>query len=213
MRGPSQRGSATTGAMADPPTVRRVITAQNGEGRSVFAIDEAVEPLISDGAHSEAGQMVWQVWGADQMPRLPIGLDTSYANTLFAPFGGYRVQVCEFPARDQSPAKPRGVWPPLGTRIHRPETGASGGEFGEGDYHRLHYTDSIDIIVVLEGEVGFRVDGGEEVTLHAGDVLVNNGASHAWRRGSVSCRVCMIAYGADRHAVASMPEVEGAASR
>lgn len=180
------------------PTVRRVVTAQRSDGRSTFAIDAEIEPIVSDGSHSEAGQTVWQVWGADGVPQLPSDATAPYANTLFAPPGGFRVQVCEFPAKDAMPRDPQGEWPPLGTTIYRPELGSVGGEFGEGNYHRLHYTNSVDIMVVLEGEVGFRVDDGSEVTLRAGDILINNGAAHAWRRGSVPCRICMIAQGAER---------------
>jgi hypothetical protein len=180
------------------PTVRRVVTAQSDDGGDVFALDEQVHPIVADGSHSEAGQTVWQIWGSDGVPQLPMGPDVTYTNTLFAPTGGYRVQICEFPARDEGPREPQGTWPPLGTRIVRPETGEAGGEFGGGDYSRLHFTDSVDIMVLLEGEVEFRVGDGTEVMLRAGDVLINNGASHSWRRGSVPCRLAMIALGANR---------------
>lgn len=180
------------------PKIRRVITAQTEDGANVFAFDEQVEPLVADGSHSEAGQTVWQIWGSDGVPQLPLGPDATYANTLFAPTGGYRIQICEFPARDERPREPQGTWPPLGTRIFRPETGEAGGEFGGGDYSRLHFTDSVDLMLVLEGEVDFRVGDGTEKTLRGGDVLINSGASHSWRRGSVPCRIAMIALGANR---------------
>jgi len=43
-----------------------------------------------------------------------------------------------------------------------------------------HTTDTIDYIVMLEGEVVFEVDTGE-VVLKAGDFLVDRGARHRWR--------------------------------
>jgi hypothetical protein len=161
-------------------TVRRVITAQTKDGKSVFAIDEQVQELVRPD-----GQQVWQIWGADGIPQLPDDASGSYENTLFAPPGGFRVQVCEFPAEGAEKPEPRGTWPTHGTPIAR---------FGGG----MHYTDSVDIMVVMEGEVGLQVDDGAEVILRAGDILIQNGAAHAWKLRSVPCRICMIAQGAVR---------------
>jgi mannose-6-phosphate isomerase-like protein (cupin superfamily) len=43
-----------------------------------------------------------------------------------------------------------------------------------------HATDSIDYIVMLEGEVVLQLEANE-VTLRAGDVLVDRGVIHSWR--------------------------------
>lgn len=43
-----------------------------------------------------------------------------------------------------------------------------------------HATDTIDYIVMLEGEVTLELEAGE-VTLRAGDVLVERGVVHSWR--------------------------------
>lgn len=170
--------------------MRRVVTAQTEDGRNVFVVDEEVDPIVVgpegfDGKGSDAGQRVWQVWGADGVPQLPDRGEQAYANTLFAPPGGYRLQVCEFPAQGAPAREPQGTWPPNGTASAR---------VGDG----LHYTDSVDIMIVLEGEIGLEQDDGATVTLGAGDVLVQNGAAHRWHRTSVPCRVCMIALGAVR---------------
>jgi quercetin dioxygenase-like cupin family protein len=42
----------------------------------------------------------------------------------------------------------------------------------------------MDTVFVMSGEVSLKVDGGEEVRLTAGDVLVQNGAAHAWHNHS-----------------------------
>lgn len=178
--------------MTADQTVRRVITAQTREGRSVFAIDEWVEPIVVgpdglDGRGDHAGQRLWQIWGADGVPQLPDPAEENYANTLFAPPGGYRVQVCEFPAEGAVPTASQGAWPANGTASAR---------IGDG----LHHTDSVDIMVVLDGEIGLEQDDGITVTLTKGDVLVQNGAAHRWRKTSVPCRICMIALGAVRSA-------------
>lgn len=43
-----------------------------------------------------------------------------------------------------------------------------------------HATNTIDYITMLEGEVVFMTETGE-VTLRAGDVMVDRGIRHAWR--------------------------------
>ena len=178
-------------------TVRRVITAQR-DGRSVFAIDEQVLPIVASGPNADHGQQLWQIWGSDGIPQLPDEARGDYADTLFAPAGGYRVQICEFPAESGSTLTPRGQWPALGTMLGRTDTGEVSNEFGDVDDRVMHYTDSVDLIIVMEGEVGVLLDGGGEVTLRKGDVLVQNGVPHAWRKGPVPCRIAMIAIGAER---------------
>jgi mannose-6-phosphate isomerase-like protein (cupin superfamily) len=177
------------------PTVRRVITAQR-DGKNVVAIDDQVLPIVI-GRGPDSGQQLWQVWGSDGIPQLPNDATDRYANTLFAPPGGYRVQVCEFPAVGAN-IEPRGEWPELGTIIGRTDTNTVSDKLGDLTDSVHHYTNSVDIFVVLEGEIHVGMDDGVEVTVRAGEVLVQNGAAHSWRRGSVAGRVCMIAVGAKR---------------
>jgi uncharacterized cupin superfamily protein len=55
----------------------------------------------------------------------------------------------------------------------------------------MHRTDSIDYGIVLEGEIDMVMDLGE-VTLRAGDVIVQQGTNHAWVNRSG--RICRIAF-------------------
>ena len=52
--------------------------------------------------------------------------------------------------------------------------------FAPGAPEFWHATDSIDYIVMLEGEVVLQLETGE-VTLRAGDVAVDRGVIHSWR--------------------------------
>ena len=45
----------------------------------------------------------------------------------------------------------------------------------------MHATDTIDFEVVLEGTIVLELDDGAEVTLHAGDTVVQNGTRHRWK--------------------------------
>lgn len=57
---------------------------------------------------------------------------------------------------------------------------------GLGGHAFMHSTDTIDYLVVISGEVVLVLEAGE-VTLRAGDVIVDRGVIHGWRNdGAVS---------------------------
>jgi len=58
----------------------------------------------------------------------------------------------------------------------------------------MHATDTVDLCIVLSGEVTFYVDEGE-VTLKPLDSIIDRGANHGWvNHGNVPCMVisCVI---------------------
>src|SRR4029077_9349116 len=63
----------------------------------------------------------------------------------------------------------------------------------EPDAPGMHTTATIDFEVVLDGEVWLELDDGEEVHLHTGDCVVQNGTRHAWRNhGSTPARLAVV---------------------
>jgi uncharacterized cupin superfamily protein len=64
---------------------------------------------------------------------------------------------------------------------------------GRGGRHPLmHRTQTIDYAVVLEGELTLILDE-EDVTLKAGDVVIQRGTSHAWsNRSDKKCRILYV---------------------
>ncbi len=65
-------------------------------------------------------------------------------------------------------------------------------EFSPGAAPRMHRTDSIDYAVVIAGEIDMELDGGQEVHLKAGDVVVQRGTIHNWvNRGD---KLCIMAF-------------------
>jgi quercetin dioxygenase-like cupin family protein len=65
-------------------------------------------------------------------------------------------------------------------------------EFSPAAAPRIHRTDSIDYAVVITGEIDMELDGGKEVHLQAGDILVQRGTIHNWvNRGD---RPCIMAF-------------------
>ena len=56
----------------------------------------------------------------------------------------------------------------------------------------MHRTASVDYGIVLEGEITLVLDDSE-VTLRAGDIVVQRGTDHAWaNRGDSVARVCFV---------------------
>ena len=48
----------------------------------------------------------------------------------------------------------------------------------EPDAPGMHMTDTVDFVVVLSGEAVLELDDGAEVTVRAGDCIVQNGTRH-----------------------------------
>ena len=81
--------------------------------------------------------------------------------------------------------------PPLGTKIRINEF-APGFLNAAGLQSPVHRTASVDYGIVLEGEITLVLDDSE-VTLHAGDIVVQRGTDHAWaNRGTTVARVAFI---------------------
>jgi hypothetical protein len=63
----------------------------------------------------------------------------------------------------------------------------------------MHRTDTVDIDIVLSGEIDLVLDSGDRVTLRACDIVVQNGTRHAWqRRGEEKAVLAAWITGADR---------------
>ncbi|MFC7531791.1 cupin domain-containing protein [Actinoplanes sp. GCM10030250] len=104
--------------------------------------------------------------------------------------------------------------PPRGTRIRINEF-RPGHLDARGLQSPVHRTASIDYGIVLSGEITLILDDSE-VTLRAGDVVVQRGTDHAWaNRGDVTARVAFVLVDAefDPSLAASLPGGLGALMR
>jgi hypothetical protein len=151
--------------------MRRVITGQTPGGKSVFTHVEPVEPL------KLGGDMLRHiVWGWEETPTLPFHNAGPYkASTLPAGRpGAVQVETWVLPPRF-----------PL--------------EGGPENSSKMHSYDTIDVVFVLEGEIDLEQSDGVEVRLRRGDVLVQNGAFHAWRNPTDErCVLGFVFFGATR---------------
>ena len=170
------------------PKLRRLLAGQSSDGTSILGPDEELSPLRFDN-----GFLFWLVWGADSIPvDLPTSGEPSFVESRFPPERGVRLIVADYPPADsEGPpgdnAPPAELPPDLDkTVMHDHETG-------------MHMTDTVDIGIVLRGEIGLEQGDGHEVTLREGDIVVQHGGLHGWRRRNVPCRMAFIILGATRH--------------
>lgn len=60
----------------------------------------------------------------------------------------------------------------------------------------MHRTDSVELIMILDGEMTMIIDDGEEVVMRAGDTMVQRATNHAWvNRGPGNCRIMFMMVG------------------
>jgi len=133
--------------------VRRVVTGIDDDGRSTFLSD-------GDAFGGDAWAEVWltnPAVGLDAVvdPQLGIGV-------LEPPAGGTAFRVFHVPPDAQM----------------REAMSRSTVDGIEAD--GFHTTETIDYVMVLEGEVSLELDTGE-VLLKPGDCVVQRGTRHAWR--------------------------------
>ena len=173
--------------------VRRVVTGQTREGKSVFVSDEEVEPVTD---RLLPGAEFHRLWGGDEMVSLPTDGTPPAAPAYFPPASGFRFGV--FTVAPGGTALPEGL--DLEAAIGELQEKLPGIlEASERENPGMHTTDTVDFDFVLSGEVWLELDDGAEVHLRAGDCVIQNGTRHAWRnRASEPCVVAVTLVGARR---------------
>jgi mannose-6-phosphate isomerase-like protein (cupin superfamily) len=154
--------------------MRCVVTGQEKNGRSVFVSDTHVEPIA---VSLLPGTEFHQLWGSDSAPSLPSDGQSPERRGYFPPAGGYRFGF--FTLGPDSVAMPEDLdleaaLTELGTKL----PGLA--DVMEPDHPGMHTTDTVDIDLVISGEVWLELDDGKEVHLKVGDSVIQNGTRHAW---------------------------------
>jgi mannose-6-phosphate isomerase-like protein (cupin superfamily) len=155
--------------------MRCVVTGQNKDGKSVFVSDTEVEPIR---VSLLPGTEFHRLWGSNGPPTLPTGGSAPDQRGYFPPPGGYRFGF--FTLGPDSVGVPADI--DLEAALVELGTNLPGlAEVMEPDHPGMHTTDTVDLDLVISGEVWLELDDGAEVQLRAGDSVVQNGTRHAWR--------------------------------
>lgn len=179
------------------PKVRRVVTGQTTDDRHVYTHIEDVAYLEMGG-----GAKWYPAWGWDALPGLPFQPDGPYEpRSVFPETGGMRANVVTFPPRFGVKGA---EFPAIAPDPRYQQLQAAVTSGGEHDFDvGMHSTDSVDLGFVFSGEITLIQGDGSEATLKAGDVMVQNGAKHAWEnRSGEPCMICFVVLGTNRTAPA-----------
>ena len=160
--------------------MRRVVTGHTRDGRSVVASDTEVDRIaIGDG-----GTATSLIWGREDPGHFPDDGGQPAVTTIFPPPGGSSIALMELA--------------PDSTEFHE-FVGTALAQWADPDKPGMHRTATMDYDIVLEGTIGLELDDGVEVTLNAGDVVVQNGTRHRWHnRRSEPAVVAVLIVGANR---------------
>jgi mannose-6-phosphate isomerase-like protein (cupin superfamily) len=165
--------------------MRRVVTGERG-GKAVFVEDgdvEATKTSLSDVTYHE-------LWRADAVPTFPADGSNGSKSTFFPGEGGYRFFILTIPpgaghgSDGDSGAAPSPA--DIAEAIREMDEKLPGiRDWIEADNPGMHRTDTVDMEIVLSGEIVLELDDGEERILRAGDTNIQNGTRHRWHnRGS-----------------------------
>ena len=68
----------------------------------------------------------------------------------------------------------------------------------------MHRTDTIDYVLMMEGECDMLLDDGKEVHMNQGDIMIQRGTWHGWaNRSSKTCRIAFVLIDAEKIKTAS----------
>jgi mannose-6-phosphate isomerase-like protein (cupin superfamily) len=176
--------------------VRRVVTGHDARGKAVFVNDEQVDPIS---VALLPGVEFYRVWGSDEPAQFPNDGARPAAGGYFPPLGGFRFGFFTLP--------PGGTGVPPGpdfefeAALNELEIKLPGlAQYMEPDAPGMHTTPTMDVDLVVAGEMVLELDDGATVTLRAGDSVVQNGTRHRWRNdGPLPATVAYFICGA-RHA-------------
>ncbi|WP_240788670.1 cupin domain-containing protein [Ramlibacter henchirensis] len=161
-----------------PRPVRRIVTGENAQGRSIFVLDGPAPNHTTDPG-SPPAQVIW-VTGEAAAP----GPDPAPAGKEFGfhSKGGSLLRVVDFPPDDSYDQKQLARF--LDDHGVRDE--------GSARHFWFHKTQSIDYAIVLEGEIHALMDEGETL-MRAGDILIQRATNHSWsNRSGKPCRMAFV---------------------
>jgi hypothetical protein len=179
--------------------VRRVVTGHDPSGRSVF-VSDAVVPPITFSSSPDGGCLL--LWSSDELPTFPADgidpYDKGLARNFFpAGPGGYRFNMFSYPPEssgaDMADLDPAAMMAEVNAKV----PGIL--DHNDPDAPGMHATDTIDLEIVLTGELTLELDDGAEKVCRAGEVIIQNGTRHRWHnRGSEVAVIGCIMIGGTR---------------
>lgn len=172
--------------------IRRVVTGHDANGKAII-VEDGLAPVVRTDAN-RPGYAMTQLWMTDGSPAVvDNGADpTQRPITLSPPKNGTVVRVIDFPPASQELSRVDADTAAQAFAMYG-EAQVLTGKAGAPKRHPfMHRTQTIDYAVVLSGEIVMLLDDSE-VTLKAGEILIQRGTNHAWtNRSERTCRMLFV---------------------
>lgn len=184
-------------------TIRRVVAGIDAQGKSIFVSDEEIEPKVPSAL---GGNRIYNLWGSNESPRVPGNGIMEEGLRFFPPNDkGHRFVVFTLPPAaeitvpddlETALAELEELTPGMNDAVSE-TSGLTGAVNDATGASRLHYTATVDLEYVLEGEASLEVDDGVEKAFPQGTSIVLCGARHAWfNRSDTMAKVLLVVLGA-----------------
>lgn len=163
--------------MASMRPVRRIVTANDAEGRSYIA-EDGVSPamLTMEGRPGYRNNNIWRTEGA---PADVDARDTICDHEgVLPPPNGTVIRVIDIPPEPKNPEERARAVSAVFDQMF-PDAAHSPDERHPG----MHKTMTVDYAILLQGEIHAVLDE-DETLMRAGDILIQRGTNHAWSNRS-----------------------------
>lgn len=153
--------------------LRRIVTGDDANGRSRVVIDGEAAKLIA--IEETALAEIWEAPFADLLndkDRL------SGENVRLEPAKG-AVKVRWFTVPPEDPSIPREAIDEAAAQAFA-AIGAAHARVDTSRHPMMHKTETLDVIILIKGEIELLLDDGEAKRLKPGDVVIQRATNHAW---------------------------------
>ena len=156
---------------------RRVVTGTASDGRSIIAQDSACPHRLET---SPGGITLTEMWVTEAAPADQAASFDGAARpvSIAPPPGGTVFRLVEYPPDSAylDGWDPASAWEAMGGE---PLPEPARAQRAAARHPAFHQTETVDYIVVVEGEIWALMEDGE-VLLRQGDCVVQRGTNHAW---------------------------------
>ena len=173
--------------------IKRIVTGLNADGKSTVTFEDHCTNIMA--IPGTTGGFISELWVSDEMPidnsgdndraTRPIRHDPTEQGTIF--------RVVEIPPEKLTGGKMDTDLAFKAMGSHNKPT-----EEDKKQHPSMHFTDSIDYLVVISGEMHMLLEDGSETLLQSGDCIVQRGTKHAWiNRSDAPCVMAAVLINAD----------------
>ena len=164
--------------------IRRVVTGHDAAGKAVVAIDGTAANMRVRAANGLTSTLLWV---EDATPADNAGAPDKADREIGVapPDGGSVFRIVTFPPEDVGETA-------FSNADLKAELGLDASDAAAARHPSMHKTRSVDYAVVISGEIDLLLDD-TDVTVRAGDVVVQRGTNHGWvNRGTEPCAVAFV---------------------